>query len=60
MTVTETRVQVKRFNTTKYVGISGAKVVASAPPDDLVITIPDTFKLNKGDTVRTVFVVVEP
>jgi hypothetical protein len=60
MTVTETRVQVQRKGSGKYVGISGATVAPATEPDLLNITLPETFKLNAGDKLRTVFTVVTP
>ena len=60
MTVTESRVQVQRKGTAKFVTIKDATVAAATPPDYLRITLPTTFKLNAGDTLRTVFTVLKP
>jgi hypothetical protein len=60
MTVTEARVQVQRKGTVKFVGISGATVEPAPEPDYLRVTLPETFKLNPGDKLRTVFTVVTP
>jgi hypothetical protein len=59
MTVTETRVQVQRKGSSKFVTIAGAKVVPEVG-QDVAIWLPETFKLNAGDKLRTVFTVVTP
>jgi hypothetical protein len=60
MTVTDTRVQVQRKGTTKFVTIKDATVAPAESPDYLRITLPTTLKLNPGDLLRTVFRVVTP